>query len=59
MNIISGIIIIIIGSTVLVRWSPHIGGFVILLRHLVELVWASDQPVTKVSAYTGQNNTER
>jgi hypothetical protein len=59
MNITSVIIIIIIGFTVLVRWSPHIGGFVILLSHLVELVWASDQPVTEVSTYTGQNNTER
>jgi hypothetical protein len=29
-----------------------------LLRHTVGLLWTSDQPVAKVSTYTGQHNTE-
>jgi hypothetical protein len=41
-------IIIISGSTVIAkRWPPHIGDSVILLRHLVGLLWTSDQPVAK------------
>jgi hypothetical protein len=51
--------IIIIGSTVHVKpWPPHTGGFVILLRHLIGLLWTIDQPVAKASTYTGQHNTE-
>jgi hypothetical protein len=39
-------------------WLPHIGSFVILLRHAVGLLWTSYQPVTKASTYTEQHNTE-
>jgi hypothetical protein len=34
----------------------HTGGFVILLRHTVGLLWTSDQPIAKASTYTGQHN---
>jgi hypothetical protein len=52
------IIIIISGSTVLVRTlaASHTEVFVILLRHTVGLLSTSDQPVSKVSTYTGQHN---
>jgi hypothetical protein len=36
----------------------HTGGFVILLRHSVGLLCASDTRVAKVSFYTGQHSTE-
>jgi hypothetical protein len=39
-------------------WPPHTGGFVTLLRYLVEILWTSDQPVAKACTYTGQHNTE-
>jgi hypothetical protein len=39
-------------------WLPHAGGYVIFLRHLVELIWTSDQPVAKASTYTWQHDTE-
>jgi hypothetical protein len=32
------------------------GGFVIYFRHLLGLLWTSDQPVAKASTYTGQHN---
>jgi hypothetical protein len=38
-------------------WLAHTGGFVILLGHSAGLLWTSDQPVAKVSTYTGQHNT--
>jgi hypothetical protein len=38
-------------------WPPHTGRFVIYFRHLVGLLWTSDQPVAKASTYTGQHNT--
>jgi hypothetical protein len=31
---------------------------VLLIRHTVVLLWTSDQPVAKASAYTEQHNTE-
>jgi hypothetical protein len=37
-------------------WPPHTGGFIIYFRHLVGLLWTSDQPVAKASTYTGQHN---
>jgi hypothetical protein len=39
-------------------WPPHTGGFIILLRHLVGLLWTSAQLVAKASTYTGQYKTE-
>jgi hypothetical protein len=39
-------------------WPPHTRGFVVSLRHFVELPWTSDQPVAKASTYRGQHNTE-
>jgi hypothetical protein len=43
------IIIIISGSTVLVRTlaASLTGGFLILLRHAIGLLWTSDWPVSK------------
>jgi hypothetical protein len=35
-------------------WPPHTGSFVILLRNLVGLLWASDQPVAKASIHSRQ-----
>jgi hypothetical protein len=37
----------------------HTGGFVTLVRHLIGLLWTSDQSLAKASTYTGQhtNNT--
>jgi hypothetical protein len=46
-------------STVNKPWPPHTRSFLILLRHLVRLLWSSDQPVAKASTYTGQHNTVR
>jgi hypothetical protein len=44
------------GSRVLVRTLA--GRFVILLRHLVGLLWTSDQPVAKASTYI-KNATQK
>jgi hypothetical protein len=33
--------------------ASHMGGLFNLFRHLVGLFWTSDQPVAKVSIYTG------
>jgi hypothetical protein len=53
------VIIISSGSTVLVRTLAALHGrFVIYFRHLIGLLWTSDQPVAKASTYTGQHNTE-
>jgi hypothetical protein len=53
-------VLLLRGSTVHVRTlaTSHTGRFLILCRHLVGLLWTSDQPVAKASAYT-DNNTER
>jgi hypothetical protein len=39
-------------------WPPHNGGFVILLRHLVGLLWKSDQPVAKASSHIERQNAD-
>jgi hypothetical protein len=48
-------VIIISGSTGLAKrpWLLNTGGFVILLRHSVGLLRASDKPAAKASTYTG------
>jgi hypothetical protein len=53
------ITIIISGSTVLVRTlAASQLRFLALVRHLLGLLWTSDQPVANASTYTGQHNTE-
>jgi hypothetical protein len=53
------IIIIISSSTVLVRTlAASQLRFLTLVRHLLGLLWTSDQPVANASTYTGQYNTE-
>jgi hypothetical protein len=52
----TGIIIIIIrGSTILERTlaALHTGDFLISCIYSVGLLWTSDQPVPRVSTYTG------
>jgi hypothetical protein len=55
-NVVIIIIIIISGSTVLVRTlaASH-GRFLNLFRHSLELLWMSDQAVAKAYTYTGQH----
>jgi hypothetical protein len=39
------------------QWFP-LAFCVIVFRHMVELLWASDQPVSETSTFTGQHNIE-
>jgi hypothetical protein len=38
---------------------PNFFGFSNVIRRVLGLLWTSDQPVAKASAYAGQHNTER
>jgi hypothetical protein len=39
--------------------ASNMGGFLILFRHSVGLLWTNDHPIAEVSTYTRQHNTER
>jgi hypothetical protein len=56
-NVIRLLRLLLSGSTALERTLAvsHSGGFLILFRHLVGLLWTSDKPVAKASTYTDED----
>jgi hypothetical protein len=57
---VQGFLLLLCGLPVFERaLVPTHGRFLIIFRHVTELLCMSDQSIVNASTYTGQHNTER